>query len=188
MSVIKKMVLMSMLLSLVACGQSNSEKFMQAAVRAELKDPDSAKWGNTFTYKNRGCLEVNSKNSFGGYTGTHVAWMKNLGSDNTWMVEKVEEGRCYEQALKDLAAIDEAGVVIETKILGLLASKGYKITLLELLSINNEDQAADKCLLQAKHALTSKQIALSSKGDEQAEWQSKYEKELETVVSDSCKA
>lgn len=60
---------------------------MRAEVKEKLKDPDSAKWGATariagfeqripdrYGYAPYACLEVNAKNSFGGYTGTKV-WL-----------------------------------------------------------------------------------------------------------------
>lgn len=52
-------------------GCNSSERAAKAAVLEELKDPDSAKWGE-FTLSKEGkwaCLGVNAKNSMGGYTG-----------------------------------------------------------------------------------------------------------------------
>ena len=63
-------------------------------IKERLKDPDSAKFRNTFIVRVQGqallCGEVNSKNSFGGYTGftrfmmgmteiSDKAWSENCG-------------------------------------------------------------------------------------------------------------
>ncbi len=45
---------------------------VRSAVAAQLKDPDSARYGRMFVSRKNGttiCGMVNSKNSFGGYTG-----------------------------------------------------------------------------------------------------------------------
>jgi hypothetical protein len=47
--------------------------FAQAGLKKRLKDPDSAQFRNTYLSRKSGtpvtCGEVNSKNSFGGYSG-----------------------------------------------------------------------------------------------------------------------
>ena len=66
--------------TLSACGESQSQKeariraniqmMSEEAVRARLKDPESAQFQNQHvSAKGAGCGEVNSKNGFGGYTG-----------------------------------------------------------------------------------------------------------------------
>lgn len=42
---------------------------LKEAIEKNLKDPDSAKWGDRYITKNKVCVTVNSKNSFGGYVG-----------------------------------------------------------------------------------------------------------------------
>lgn len=65
---------------LAACGESEAQKearinanlkiLGEKYVKAKLKDPDSAQFQNQFIgIKGAPCGEVNSKNSFGGYTG-----------------------------------------------------------------------------------------------------------------------
>ena len=65
---------------LAGCGESEAQKeariraniqvMSESAVRAKLKDPGSAQFKNQrVSAKGAACGEVNSKNSFGGYTG-----------------------------------------------------------------------------------------------------------------------
>lgn len=65
---------------LTGCGESEAQKeariraniqiMSEAAVRSKLKDPGSAQFQNQrVSTKGAACGEVNSKNSFGGYTG-----------------------------------------------------------------------------------------------------------------------
>lgn len=187
MKTLTKMLLLSVVLGLSGCENAMFDNSMKKAVRSELKDPDSAKWGEVYSYKNRACLEVNSKNSYGGYTGKQVAWLHTYDSGGDWYVDKIDEGICFVNPLKELVDIDEAEKAAETKMLALLALKGYKVTVHELIMLKKEDPSSDKCLLQAGEAMTSKRIALSSKGDVKIEWERKYEKEIESIVSGSCK-
>lgn len=62
-------------LSLAGCGEQGQAEEL---VRANLKDPESARFGE-FYYseaKGRACLEVNAKNSLGGYVGDRQAKLK----------------------------------------------------------------------------------------------------------------
>jgi hypothetical protein len=73
-----------------ACGD---ESAAQKAVRASLKDPDSAKFGK-FTLAKKGndqmaCLTVNAKNSMGGYTGDREAALMKAGDE--WQVITINE-------------------------------------------------------------------------------------------------
>lgn len=75
----KRALSLLLLLPIAACGKSAAE----AVVKQQLIDPDSAKFGE-FTKSPDGkhaCLAVNSKNSFGGYTG-----------EQQWMLEKTGSG------------------------------------------------------------------------------------------------
>jgi len=59
-------------LALSACDSAESDA--KKAVRAQLKDPESAKFGEFILVNdNRACLEVNARNAFGGYTGIQMA-------------------------------------------------------------------------------------------------------------------
>ena len=42
---------------------------VQQAIKSRLKDPDSAKFGNVWVKNGIVCGSVNSKNSYGGYSG-----------------------------------------------------------------------------------------------------------------------
>lgn len=67
----RKIAFILLALLLEACGD---ESDIQNAVRARLKDPDSAKFGTYQTFKSAkgetfACIEINAKNSMGGYSG-----------------------------------------------------------------------------------------------------------------------
>ena len=50
-----------------------AERIAKETILSMLKDPDSAKFGDVFVGRNGTmCGTVNSKNSFGGYTGAQV--------------------------------------------------------------------------------------------------------------------
>lgn len=84
----KVLALVLIAISMVGCdikpfgiGKPTEEETLQAFVRANLKDPDSAKFGQ-FTSRtenaagvseNAACLTVNARNSLGGYTGDQQA-------------------------------------------------------------------------------------------------------------------
>jgi hypothetical protein len=184
---VTKILLLGVLLSSSGCDTATFDNPMRKVVREKLKDPDSAKWGESYTYKSRACLEVNSKNSYGGYTGKQIAWLHTYDSGESWSVDRIEEGVCFETPLKELAEIDDKEKAAETKMLALLESKGYKVTSFELITLKGEDPSVDKCLLRAKDALTAKRISLKTKGDEQVAWERRYEKGTESIISGACK-
>ena len=59
-------------------GTSLAKSQVENAVRARLKDPESARFGDFYlNWKTgKGCLVVNAKNSMGGYTGDQVAYIE----------------------------------------------------------------------------------------------------------------
>lgn len=78
-------------LLVAACGD---ESAAQKAVRASLKDPDSAKFGkSTFVKGAKGesyaCLTINAKNSIGGYTGDQQAAL--MKAEGEWRVITINE-------------------------------------------------------------------------------------------------
>jgi hypothetical protein len=78
----KKLTILAALILLAACNSNKSGA--EDAVRAVLKDPDSAKFGE-FYYNEKtqkGCLTVNAKNSMGGYTGDQQAYIEK--TDKGW--------------------------------------------------------------------------------------------------------
>lgn len=77
---LRKFVIPALIVSafLVGCGKVSKGEAavdknladVKAAVLAELKDPDSAKFGKfELIDDNHACIEVNAKNSYGGYSG-----------------------------------------------------------------------------------------------------------------------
>jgi hypothetical protein len=74
---------------LAACG--GAQKAAEAAVKENLKDPDSARFGEFYYNKTtkKGCLTVNAKNSMGGYTGDQQAYVK--PGDKGWEVNGISE-------------------------------------------------------------------------------------------------
>jgi len=75
----------------------NDELSAQKAVLNSLKDPDSAKF-RKFTIVNgtagqdslvKACLEVNAKNSMGGYNGFQIANLIKLKGSSQWIVASI---------------------------------------------------------------------------------------------------
>ena len=91
-------------LIVAACGD---ESAAQKAVRASLKDPDSAKFGkSTFVKGAKGasyaCLTVNSKTSMGGYAGDEQALL--IKSKDEWKVLGIQDfshERCVSVGLQN---------------------------------------------------------------------------------------
>lgn len=62
---------------------NSSERQAQEVIRNQMKDPDSARFGRFETNGKKACLEVNGKNSFGGYTGFQTAFLEK-GAKGKW--------------------------------------------------------------------------------------------------------
>lgn len=77
-------------------------EILQAVVRASLKDPDSAKFGNVmFVNDSKACVGVNAKNSLGGYTGEQQAML--IESEGRWQVieiSDISQRQCFENLFK----------------------------------------------------------------------------------------
>lgn len=68
---------------LLLAGCSSSELEAKAVVLAQLKDPDSAKFGEfTEVGDKHACITINAKNSMGGYVGDQQAFLKKV--DGKW--------------------------------------------------------------------------------------------------------
>lgn len=80
---------------LAGCGQDSLEKKIQDSV----PDPDSTKFRNRLNYGERACVEVNTKNSFGGYTGFMPYTAKATGKDQ-WEIES-QKARCDVETLRN---------------------------------------------------------------------------------------
>ncbi len=72
----------------VGVAPKNHKKLIEDAIRNLLKDPDSAKFtgltaprkevmveNHAFVYGYASCVNVNAKNSYGGYTGNSLYWV-----------------------------------------------------------------------------------------------------------------
>ncbi len=77
---------------LALAGCQGSKRSAEAFVRANLKDPDSAKFGDYYYNRatKRACLTVNARNSMGGYTGDEQVRL--MIGDGGWVwVDQQEE-------------------------------------------------------------------------------------------------
>lgn len=81
----KRIVLATILIFISACGQGGD---VRAAVQKTLIDPESARFGKSFVSKDgrRACIDVNAKNSYGGYTGEQMIQLWKEGDDKEWTV------------------------------------------------------------------------------------------------------
>jgi len=190
MQLITKAVLLSLVLATTGCDNALLDNSMQKLVRQKLKDPDSAKWGEKLVHKNRACLQVNSKNSYGGYTGNQTAWLHNLGSPASpnWYLERIDEETCYQHVLEERSNRDDAEKAFEVKMVAALKSIGFKIgDATELSGLRDDDPSINKCLKVASGALTSFRIASDYQGKRRDEWESKAKTEFAAVESGGCK-
>ena len=80
----------------VACGGSEVEA--RKAVIDNLKDPDSAKFGEfTQISEELACMTVNARNSMGGYTGDQQAFLKKVeGKWEFYTTQDVSKDWCIE--------------------------------------------------------------------------------------------
>lgn len=92
------------IVALALAGCEGPDDGARAALKANLKDPDSAKFEESITYHDFKCLKYNAKNGFGGYAGPSWAILEKSGS--RWTVVKPSESACFESTLKDLAHPD----------------------------------------------------------------------------------
>lgn len=84
---------------LAACGE---ESQMQNLVRAQLRDPDSAKFKDVVTSKDgrRACIQWNAKNSMGGYGDWQVSQLLKDGANWTIVELKGSDTDCNEVGFK----------------------------------------------------------------------------------------
>lgn len=81
-----KRTVVSAMLLLTACGDNVSTQ-IENAVKSKLTDPESVIYGETIISddRRRACIEYNSKNTFGGYSGQSIAVLKSPYED-FWVV------------------------------------------------------------------------------------------------------
>lgn len=64
------------LVALTGCDNAMFDDELRKGVRATLKDPTSAQWGDKVVVKNYACIVVNAKNAMGGYGGKEAIFLK----------------------------------------------------------------------------------------------------------------
>lgn len=95
----KFIVIAIMAVSMSGCGE---DRKIQDAVRANLIDPDSAKFGKlTLVNEKRACMTVNSKNTMGGYTGNQEAFM--MKSEKKWQVINITNAMNHAECIEFLS-------------------------------------------------------------------------------------
>lgn len=84
------LVVLAGCLALTAC--NSAKRGAEDEVRKTLKDPESAKFGDFYFNKKtkKACLNVNAKNSMGGYTGEKTALLNR--DDKGWNYETELDG------------------------------------------------------------------------------------------------
>lgn len=84
---IRVLLALASIMPLAACDSARSGA--EAAVRENLKDPESARFGEFYYNEDtkRACLTVNAKNSFGGYGEEQEASLINRSSG--WVVDDI---------------------------------------------------------------------------------------------------
>ena len=99
----KKFALFAVLALLTGC--DSDRRSAEAAVRAQLIDPDSAKFGEfqivSSPEEDKACLMVNARNTFGGYTGNQSASLFRKAGESDWIVISTNDypmARCLEIA------------------------------------------------------------------------------------------
>lgn len=85
----KRILFALVLLALAGCGERSE---IEDAVRARLKDPSSAQFGTLVFLtpsRSHACIEVNAKNSLGGYVGTKIMQLQK--SNGIWEVTSFDQ-------------------------------------------------------------------------------------------------
>lgn len=161
----RKTLCLALLFLMTGCGKPSEVK---KVVLQNLKDPDSVKWGQEFSYMHFACVVVNAKNSLGGYTGDRSAWLVTYdnpeGSNAKWHLEEIDDSQCTKQALVEKSERDRRLVTaqnqFEAGLINALTSKRlYKVSGNRLPKASENDPAANKCLLLANRALVEHQIS-----------------------------
>jgi len=102
-------ILASLLLGaamLAGCDSALFDDPIRQAVRATLKDPDSARFGAVVQGEGYACIRYNARNGFGGYAGE--SWAALRMEVNGWRVLDGDVPTCDQGSLRQLAARDKA--------------------------------------------------------------------------------
>lgn len=175
-------IILAIAASITGCDSYQFDNSIKKAVRAELKDPDSAKFKDELVVRTRACISVNAKNSYGGYTGATIAHLQNLGSDN-WYVETLNGAPCYAHVLEWKLAIDKANDEAEKALIDKLkAKKLIESTVQSVYSI-----ADKKCQDFASSLMTSIRLANEASDEvEKKSWQANANEKMAVIDSGSC--
>lgn len=175
-------VILTVIVGVAGCDSPALDSPIMKAVRAELKDPDSAKFKDELVVRTRACISVNAKNSYGGYTGATIAHLRNLGVDN-WVVETINGEPCYSHVLEEKLAIDKANQEAEKSFIEKLkAKKLIGANVQDLYSIENE-----KCREFALDIMASTRLAIEAKNEEQKRgWQYQVNRKMATIDAGPC--
>lgn len=114
----KRMVMVMALACAAMLG--GCENGIEKALRAAMKDPGSAQFEGKVEYKNWACISVNSKNSFGGYTGFKRYLLKQTDADWSVLVETIE---CTVGTMKVEEANEQESQKVQGRVLALLIEK-----------------------------------------------------------------
>lgn len=171
-------------LAITGCDNALFDDGIRKAVREKLKDPDSAKFGKPIIFKNRGCIEINSKNSYGGYAGASIAHLKNIGGD-AWSVETLEGRSCFETVLQELQKKDEAEDKFEKELLARLKKRGDAKGTDTHLYLTNDD---NKCVKFARGIHASFRLSQDEKNDKERKrlYEDRVAKELALLDTGNC--
>lgn len=97
------------------CGQQSN---MESAVKERLKDPGSAQFKSMVLSKegNYGCIEYNSKNSFGGYGDSSIASLQKISG--SWVVTSMEQSAnmCTVETLDGREAFDRLKAAMDREV------------------------------------------------------------------------
>lgn len=167
---------------ITGCDSGVFDNSIEKAVRAELKDPDSAQFKEQIILKTRACISVNSKNSFGGYTGPQTAHLKNLGND-FWALETIGKEPCYRSVLERKLEIDkENDEAFKAIIDKLKAKKLIDESVQDVMSIKDQ-----KCRLLALNQRAYIKLASEAKDQARKEYyQAEARNELAVIDTGSC--
>lgn len=142
---------------LSGCGQDSK---IQSAIKAQLKDPDSAKFRKLEVNEigSLACAEWNAKNSFGGMGGWNNAEVKNV--NGTWIVSDMEatKNECTPEYLQ------RREKYLERQILGDLASEKAQSEAIKMIEQSRNISNATALELTAVYPRGDCYAAVSSYG------------------------
>jgi hypothetical protein len=160
------------------CLVSGCEGSLEKKLRNDMRDPQSTQFKDKVTHENFACIEVNSKNSYGGYTGFKTYTMKS-GYGDSWEILSEKE-YCSKDTLvaraKQEKAMDAADAITEkaaeAEVLALMKEK----KLIPAAVKDEYDIKDEKCKSAASNAMTAARISHSLR---HIALQDKYQEQLE---------